>query len=80
MPPYWPYTASDNVGNAINSYPDHIISNASIQQINFQSRFNAAEPGEVAIRLWENIANGSGLDISLMATCVVMKMSAISKL
>jgi hypothetical protein len=66
MPPYWPYTASDNVGNASNTFPDHIISNASIQQVSFQSRFNAAEPAEVAIRLYENIANGSGLDMSMM--------------
>jgi hypothetical protein len=64
--PYWPYSASDNVNNARNSYPDHIISNASIQQISFQSRYNAVEPEEVCIRLYENIANGSGLDISLM--------------
>jgi hypothetical protein len=64
--PYWPYTASDNVSNAVNSYPDHIISNSSIQQISFQSRFNAVEPEEVRIRLYENIANGSGLDISMM--------------
>ncbi|MCF0054301.1 family 10 glycosylhydrolase [Dyadobacter sp. CY356] len=64
--PYWPYTASDNVGNAVNSYPNHIISNASIQQISFQSRYNAVEPEEVRIRLYENIANGSGLDISMM--------------
>lgn len=64
--PYWPYTASDNVGNAVNSFPDHIISNASIQQISFQSRYNAVEPQEVQIRLYENIANGSGLDLSMM--------------
>jgi hypothetical protein len=64
--PYWPYTASDNVSNAVNSYPGHIISNSSIQQISFQSRFNAVEPEEVRIRLYENIANGSGLDISMM--------------
>ncbi|MDJ1469229.1 alpha-amylase family protein [Xanthocytophaga flava] len=64
--PYWPYTASDNVNNARNSFPNHTISNASIQQISFQSRYNAIEPEEVAIRLYENIANGSGLDISLM--------------
>ncbi|GAB3757099.1 alpha-amylase family protein [Spirosoma pomorum] len=64
--PYWPYSASDNVNNAIHSYPDHIISNSSIQQISFQSRYNAVEPEEVAIRLYENIANGSGLDISMM--------------
>ncbi|MEP7372706.1 MAG: alpha-amylase family protein [Chitinophagaceae bacterium] len=64
--PYWPYSASDNVGNAGNSYPNHIISNSSIQQISFQSRFNAVEPVEVSIRLYENIANGSGLDVSMM--------------
>ena len=64
--PYWPYNASDNVSNTIHSYPDHIVSNASIQQISFQSRYNAVEPEEVAIRLYENIANGSGLDMSIM--------------
>lgn len=64
--PYWPYTASDNVGNAVNSFPEHIISNASIQQISFQSRYNAVEPEETRIRLYENIANGSGLDMSMM--------------
>jgi hypothetical protein len=64
--PYWPYTASDNVANAVNSFPEHIISNASIQQISFQSRYNAVEPQEVQIRLYENIANGSGLDLSMM--------------
>jgi hypothetical protein len=64
--PYWPYNASDNVSNTRHSYPDHIVSNASIQQISFQSRYNAIEPEEVSIRLYENIANGSGLDMSLM--------------
>lgn len=64
--PYWPYGASDNVNNAIHSFPGHIISNASIQQISFQSRFNAVEPAETAIRLYENIANGAGLDMSMM--------------
>jgi hypothetical protein len=64
--PYWPYTSSDNVSNAVNSYPDHVISNASIQQISFQARYNAVEPEETAIRLFENIANGSGLDMSMM--------------
>ena len=64
--PYWPYNASDNVNHLEHSYPDHVISNASIQQISFQSRYNAVEPEEVTIRLYQNIANGSGLDISLM--------------
>lgn len=64
--PYWPYNASDNVNNTLTSFPDHIVSNASIQQISFQSRYNAVEPAEVRIRLYENIANGSGLDMSMM--------------
>jgi hypothetical protein len=58
--------ASDNVSNAKNSYPHHIISNAAIQQISFQSRYNAVEPEETIIRLYENIAGGSGLDMSMM--------------
>lgn len=64
--PYFPYNASDNVNVMMTTYPDHIVSNASIQQISFQSRYNAIEPEESEIRLWENIANGSGLDLSLM--------------
>ncbi len=64
--PYWPYVASDNVNNTSHSNPNHIVSNASIQQISFKSRYNAVEPEEIAIRLYENIANGSGLDISTM--------------
>lgn len=64
--PYWPYMSSDNVSNVENSYPHLIVSNASIQQISFRSRFNAVEPEETVIRLYENIANGSGLDMSLM--------------
>lgn len=64
--PYWPYMSYDNVTNAMCSQPDHIVSNASIQQISFRSRYNAIEPEETAIRLYENIAAGSGLDMSLM--------------
>ena len=64
--PYWPHNAADNVANTMGTFPGHIVSNASIQQISFRSRFNAIEPEEVRIRLYENIANGSGLDISMM--------------
>lgn len=64
--PYWPYMSFDNVTNTAQSQPDHIVSNASIQQISFRSRYNAIEPEETAIRLYENLAAGSGLDMSLM--------------
>lgn len=64
--PYWPHNAFDNVTNTRTSHPNHIVSNASIQQISFQSRYNAVEPEEVMIRFYENIAAGSGLDLSLM--------------
>lgn len=63
--PYWPHNAFDNVTNTRTSYPNHIVSNASSQQISFQSRYNAVEPEEVMIRFYENIASGSGLDLSL---------------
>ena len=64
--PYWPYMSFDNVTNTIHSQPERIVSNASIQQISFRSRFNAIEPEETAIRLYENLGAGSGLDMSLM--------------
>lgn len=64
--PLWPYSAADNVNNAGTTFPDHIISNASIQQISFQSRYNAIEPEEISIRLYQNMAHGSGLDLSMM--------------
>ena len=64
--PYFIYNASDNVSTILSSYPHHMVSNASIQQISFRSRYNAVEPEETEIRLWENIANGSGLDMSMM--------------
>ncbi len=64
--PHWLYSASDNVSSTGLSHPGKIVSNASIQQISFRSRYNAIEPEETAIRLYENIANGSGLDMSLM--------------
>lgn len=64
--PYWPHTAADNVANTTGTFPAHIVSNASIQQLSFRSRFNAVEPEEVRIRLYENIASGSGLDVSIM--------------
>lgn len=64
--PYWPYTASDNVNHIEHSFPEKIVSNASIQQISFRSRYNAVEPEETAIRYWENLAHGSGTDVSLM--------------
>ena len=64
--PYWPYMSYDNVTNTMHSQPDRIVSNASIQQISFRSRYNAIEPEETTIRLYENLAAGSGLDMSLM--------------
>lgn len=64
--PYWPYTGSDNTNHIEQTFPDKIVSNASIQQISFQSRYNAIEPEEISIRLYENLANGSGTDVSLM--------------
>jgi hypothetical protein len=68
--PYWPYSASDNTNHIEQTFPNKIVSNASIQQISFQSRFNAIEPEEISIRLYENIANGIRTDVSLMGDLI----------
>ncbi len=60
------YTASDNVGNAVNSFqPRHQQCKYSADLISIPLH-NAVEPEETRIRLYENIANGSGLDMSMM--------------
>lgn len=64
--PYFAYIASENVNTIESTFDDKIASSASIQQITFGSRYHAVPPVRIRNRLYQNIAHGSGLDISLM--------------
>lgn len=64
--PYFAYIASENVNTIESTFDDKIASSSSIQQITFGSRYHAVPPVRIRNRLFQNIAHGSGLDISLM--------------
>ncbi len=64
--PYFAYIASENVNTVEATFDDKISSSSSIQQITFGSRYHAVPPVRIRNRLYQNIAHGSGLDISLM--------------
>ncbi|MDZ7721479.1 MAG: family 10 glycosylhydrolase [candidate division KSB1 bacterium] len=64
--PYFAYIASENVNTVESTFDDKISSSSSIQQITFGSRYHAVPPVRIRNRLYQNLAHGSGLDISLM--------------
>lgn len=64
--PVWPYSASENVMSVENSWDDKLVSNCSINAIDLQYRFTGVSKYESQIRLYENIAAGSGLDFCII--------------
>lgn len=64
--PYFAYIASENVNTVESTFENKIASSSSIQQITFGSRYHAVPPVRIRNRLYQSIAHGSGLDISLM--------------
>lgn len=64
--PMWLYSASENVSAIENSWPDKQISNCCINAIDLTYRFTGVSAHEAEIRLYENIASGSGLDFCII--------------
>ncbi len=60
--PFWIYNSSDNVGVVEGSYDHKISSNCAINAVDLPYRFMGVSPYLNQIRLYGNIANGSGLD------------------
>ncbi|SDD89701.1 Hypothetical glycosyl hydrolase 6 [Paenibacillus sp. UNCCL117] len=64
--PLWLYSASENVASVQNNWDDKLVSNCCINAIDLTYRFTGISRHEVEIRLYENIANGSGLDFCII--------------
>ncbi|MCA0754623.1 family 10 glycosylhydrolase [Paenibacillus sp. N4] len=64
--PKWLYSAAENVMPIAGSYSDKLTSNCSINAIDLTYRFTGVSEHETEIRLYENIANGSGLDFCII--------------
>lgn len=60
--PFWIYNSSDNVSLIENTYEDKIVSNCAINAVDLPYRFMGVSKYLNQIRLYENIASGSGLD------------------
>ncbi|MGO4546334.1 family 10 glycosylhydrolase [Paenibacillus sp. 2TAB23] len=66
--PKWLYSSAENVMPIAGSYGDKLSSNCSINAIDLTYRFTGVSDYETEIRLYENIANGSGLDFCIIGT------------
>ncbi|TBL79119.1 alpha-amylase family protein [Paenibacillus thalictri] len=64
--PVWLYSASENVKSLEDSWDDKLISNCCINAVDLVHRFTAVSKHEIAIRLKESLASGSGLDFCII--------------
>jgi hypothetical protein len=66
--PMWPYSASDNVNRARNSEPGKMSVNLCMQFVDYWWRFATVPREEIALRLWQNVANGGALAFEVNGT------------
>lgn len=64
--PKWLYSAAENIMPINGSYEGKLVSNCSINAIDLTYRFTGVSRYETEVRLYENIANGSGLDFCII--------------
>ncbi|WP_228468899.1 family 10 glycosylhydrolase [Paenibacillus sp. JNUCC32] len=62
----WLYSASENVASIQDSWDDKLVSNCSINAIDLAYRFTGVSENENAIRLYQSIGSGSGLDFCII--------------
>jgi hypothetical protein len=66
--PLWPYSASDNVNRARNSQPGKMAVDLNMQFVDYWWRFATVPGHEIALRCWQNIANGGALTFEMNGT------------
>jgi hypothetical protein len=75
--PLWPYSASDNVNRARNSEPGKMAVNLNMQFVDFAWRFATVPGAEIALRMWENIANAGALTFEVNGTLDLQDRQAL---
>ncbi|HEY3837976.1 MAG TPA: hypothetical protein VGL72_15445, partial [Bryobacteraceae bacterium] len=66
--PLWPYSASDNVNRARNSEPGKMAVNLNMQFVDYAWRFATVPSREIALRMWQNMAQGGALTFEVNGT------------
>ncbi|WP_274651295.1 beta-galactosidase trimerization domain-containing protein [Paenibacillus humicola] len=64
--PHWQYDASDNTKYVVSSYKPMVSSNTTVDFIDYQYRHVTVSPHQQELRLYQNLANGGGLDYYLI--------------
>jgi Hypothetical glycosyl hydrolase 6 len=75
--PEWPYSASDNVNRARNSEPGKMAVNLNMQFVDYAWRFATVPSQEIALRMWQNIANGGALTFEVNGTLDLQDRQAL---
>jgi Hypothetical glycosyl hydrolase 6 len=75
--PLWPYSASDNVNRARNSEPGKMAVNLNMQFVDMWWRFATVPAQEIALRMWQNIANGGALTFEVNGTLDLQDRQAL---
>ena len=63
--PLWLYSASENVKSVEDTWDEKTVSNCSINAVDIFYRFQGVSKNQIRVRLYQNIANGSGLDFCI---------------
>ncbi|MDR1541888.1 MAG: hypothetical protein LBU32_28695 [Clostridiales bacterium] len=64
--PLWQYSASENCQSIESTWDDKIASNISINAVGLDYRFMGVSEADTKVRLYQNIAAGSGLDFCII--------------
>lgn len=64
--PVWEYSASENIQSVEGSWDDKIISNVCINAVGIDYRFMGVPKAQVALRLRQALAAGSGFDFCII--------------
>lgn len=77
--PLWPYSASDNVNRARNSEPLKMSVNLDMQFVDYAWRFATVPKNEIALRIWENVANGGAATFEVNGTLDLQDRQALNE-
>jgi hypothetical protein len=66
--PRWAYSGSDNVKRLYGTCPEKVASNTTVYFLDIPYRFAAVSPHLTALRLAQNLAHGSGVDLYVLGT------------
>jgi hypothetical protein len=73
----WPYTTSDHVNRARNSEPGKMAIDLNMQFVDYSWRFATVPRQEIALRAWQDLANGGALTFEVNGTLDLQDRQAL---